>query len=85
MGHRHFTLSDTASVLGLPGFDLCNIADPFGQFEWLRRQLARAAANGSAVYIIGHIPPVVESYNMGRFQWDSGWQTCQLSFQAAGV
>jgi len=34
------------------------IADPGGQFAWIRSELAEAKRNGEAVYIAGHIPIV---------------------------
>ncbi len=36
--------------------------DPFGQFAWLSSSLAAARSAGNKVYIVGHIPPVVDSY-----------------------
>lgn len=38
------------------------LADPFGQFAWLRERLQAAKAGGRVVWIAGHIPPGVESY-----------------------
>jgi len=36
--------------------------DPFGQLAWLRERLTRAAAEGRSVWIVGHIPPGIETY-----------------------
>lgn len=36
--------------------------DDCGQLAWLSGQLATAAAQGEDVYIIGHIPPIVDWY-----------------------
>ena len=36
--------------------------DPFGQFAWLDSVLAAARLDGAAVYLVGHIPPIVDSY-----------------------
>jgi len=36
--------------------------DPFGQFAWLRQQLGEAAALNKTVWIVGHIPPGLETY-----------------------
>lgn len=36
--------------------------DPHAQFAWLERELAAAAAAGSKVLIVGHIPPTLDSY-----------------------
>lgn len=44
--------------------DTSNISDPNGQFAWLQSQLAAVRANSSRTYIIGHIPPVVDSFNL---------------------
>ena len=46
--------------------------DPKGQFTWLRATLARLRAEGSMskAYIIGHIPPTLDSYAR-ESQWDA--------------
>merc|ERR1719221_2586292 len=36
--------------------------DPFRQLAWLRTSLAAAAASGRSVWIVGHIPPGIETY-----------------------
>jgi len=36
--------------------------DPFSQFQWLRDKLAAAAQEERSVWIVGHIPPGLESY-----------------------
>jgi len=36
--------------------------DPFGQFEWLDKQLSDLRAAGNKVYLTGHIPPMLQSY-----------------------
>jgi len=36
--------------------------DPFGQFAWLRRCLENAAQRGRSVWIVGHIPPGIETF-----------------------
>ncbi|OQR97295.1 calcineurin-like phosphoesterase [Achlya hypogyna] len=46
-----------------------DMLDPFGQFAWLERVLAQAKANGTYVYIAGHIPPIIDSY-AGKQQWE---------------
>lgn len=53
--------------------DSTGLADPFGQFAWLEQQLTNASDTGRAVYVMGHIPPVLESYRMGRRQWHAGY------------
>jgi len=37
--------------------------DPFGQLRWLQGQLEDAASNGNVVWIVGHIPPGMETYS----------------------
>ena len=37
-------------------------ADPLGQFEWLEAQLAAAEDAGSEVWVVGHIPPALDSH-----------------------
>lgn len=44
------------------------VADPAGQFAWLQARLAAARAGGWAVYVIGHIPPVVAVFQ-NAFLW----------------
>lgn len=39
-----------------------SIADPCGQFAWLKAELAQARANGEAVYILGHIIPFAKKW-----------------------
>jgi len=36
--------------------------DPFGQFAWLESQLESAKACGRPAWIVGHIPPGIETY-----------------------
>jgi len=36
--------------------------DPFGQFAWLRERLEAAVQNKERVWIVGHIPPGIETY-----------------------
>ena len=41
--------------------------DPLGQFAWLTDQLLGARSKNSKVYILGHIPPVVSSFDREMF------------------
>ncbi|RHY81968.1 hypothetical protein DYB31_007122 [Aphanomyces astaci] len=52
--------------------------DPFNQFEWLRRTLVEVQTNGSYAYIVGHIPPIIDSYG-GESQWELKYM---LTYQA---
>mmetsp|Transcript_66920 Transcript_66920/g.160246 ORF Transcript_66920/g.160246 Transcript_66920/m.160246 type:complete len:578 (-) Transcript_66920:184-1917(-) len=38
------------------------LADPFDQFDWLRQQLRLAQEQKRKVWILGHIPPGIETY-----------------------
>ena len=40
----------------------CGGSDPYGQFAWLRLQLDVVRASGRHAYLVGHIPPVLDSY-----------------------
>jgi hypothetical protein len=48
--------------------------DPLGQFAWLERQLELAQASNRVVYIMGHIPPAI-----GSFQHAQLWHDQYLS------
>lgn len=43
------------------------LADPMGQFSWLKEQLHLAATTGRSVYIAGHIPPSIGSFRHTQF------------------
>lgn len=43
--------------------------DPFGQFAWLREELQKAADAGVKVWIVGHVPPGIET-----FGYSAMWQ-----------
>jgi sphingomyelin phosphodiesterase acid-like 3 len=45
------------------------LEDPFGQFAWLENLLAQVRANNSFAYIVGHIPPIIDSF-AGQSQWN---------------
>ncbi|CAD2214839.1 beta-fructofuranosidase-like protein [Angomonas deanei] len=50
-------------------------ADPCGQLEFLSTSLASARTNGKKVFVLGHIPPVLNVYKVktsGKFTSDSG-------------
>lgn len=48
------------SVKHKPGIPMGK--DPFGQFAWLESQLEIAKARGRPAWIVGHIPPGIETY-----------------------
>lgn len=61
--------------------------DPFGQFAWLEATLATLAAaeasgNATAVYLVGHIPPLLDHYGY-KLQWHSQYLQRYLAVVAA--
>lgn len=48
------------------------IADPFGQFAWLKTALSRARSGAFKVFIFGHIPPGLDSFAQIP-SWDEGY------------
>jgi len=49
--------------------DTEGLTDPYGQFQWLDTQLSAVEASGGAVYIVGHIPPVVDTFSTHPLLW----------------
>ncbi|KAL4154878.1 hypothetical protein PRNP1_006992 [Phytophthora ramorum] len=49
--------------------DTSNMPDPFEQFEWLNASLAELRTSGKLAYIVGHIPPIIDSYS-GAPMWN---------------
>ena len=45
-----------------------NATDPFGQFQWLQDRLETYDAENVSCLIVGHIPPIIDSYS-GATQW----------------
>jgi len=45
--------------------------DPFGQFAWLKSQLKAAKARGRPAWIVGHIPPGLETYTLTELWEDT--------------
>ena len=43
--------------------------DPFGQLAWLREKLTQAVQRGRRVWIIGHIPPGIETFGFTELWW----------------
>ncbi|KAG7376393.1 Peptidyl-tRNA hydrolase protein 2, mitochondrial [Phytophthora pseudosyringae] len=48
--------------------DTTNISDPFGQFAWLNETLLQLRSASKFAYIVGHIPPIIDSYS-GAQMW----------------
>mmetsp|Transcript_46579 Transcript_46579/g.86526 ORF Transcript_46579/g.86526 Transcript_46579/m.86526 type:complete len:472 (-) Transcript_46579:365-1780(-) len=48
-----------------------NGTDPFGEHSWLRVQLEAAKSQGDKVYLTGHVPPMLQSYQgtIGKPLW----------------
>ncbi|RLN77274.1 hypothetical protein BBJ28_00004745 [Nothophytophthora sp. Chile5] len=49
--------------------DTSTMPDPFEQFEWLNASLLELRSNSKFAYIVGHIPPIIDSYS-GAPQWN---------------
>lgn len=49
--------------------DTSTLPDPFGQFEWLNASLSELRSTGKLAYIVGHIPPIIDSY-AGEPMWN---------------
>ncbi|EGD73688.1 hypothetical protein PTSG_05396 [Salpingoeca rosetta] len=54
--------------------DSASAHDPLGQFEWLKQQLRDARQANAAVYIVGHIPPTLGSYDKKQ-----NWRTDRIT------
>lgn len=48
------------------------LADPFGQFAWLDATLQAVQARGGSAYVVGHIPPILDTYQ-GAAQWEPAY------------
>jgi len=51
--------------------------DPFGQFAWLRQKLSQAARERRRVWILGHIPPGIETFSYTEL-WHSQYVASYL-------
>ncbi|KAL3674673.1 hypothetical protein V7S43_000613 [Phytophthora oleae] len=49
--------------------DTSELPDPFEQFAWLNASLSELRGAGKLAYIVGHIPPVIDSYS-GSPMWN---------------
>ncbi|KAG3109914.1 hypothetical protein PI124_g11105 [Phytophthora idaei] len=49
--------------------DTSTLPDPFKQFEWLNASLSELRGAGKMAYIVGHIPPIIDSY-AGAPMWN---------------
>lgn len=47
-----------------------NATDPFGQFKWMQQRLETYEAENASCLIVGHIPPIIDSYG-GSTEWKS--------------
>jgi sphingomyelin phosphodiesterase acid-like 3 len=52
--------------------DTTDKPDPFGQFEWLQSTLTTLKKKGKYAYIVGHIPPMIDSYS-GAQMWEASY------------
>ncbi|KAG7384986.1 Peptidyl-tRNA hydrolase protein 2, mitochondrial [Phytophthora boehmeriae] len=55
-----------------------NMVDPFDQFAWLNETLLGLRYSGKVAYIVGHIPPIVDSYS-GAQMWEPSYITAYKS------
>ncbi|KAL4127890.1 hypothetical protein PRIC2_006887 [Phytophthora ramorum] len=76
-GYLSYDLDDKLVVLTLntvpysPSHspDTTNISDPFGQFAWLNETLLELRNADKFAYVVGHIPPIIDSYS-GAQMWE---------------
>ncbi|KAK1947365.1 Sphingomyelinase phosphodiesterase D [Phytophthora citrophthora] len=61
--------------------DTTNISDPFGQFAWLNETLLELRNAGKFAYIVGHIPPIIDSFG-GAQMWEVEYITTYKSIVA---
>ncbi|KAF4325502.1 hypothetical protein G195_000874, partial [Phytophthora kernoviae 00238/432] len=52
--------------------DTTNIPDPFDQFAWLNETLLGLRNSGKFAYVVGHIPPIIDSYS-GAQMWEASY------------
>ncbi|KAE9218621.1 hypothetical protein PF002_g16450 [Phytophthora fragariae] len=49
-----------------------NMSDPFGQFAWLNETLVELRRADKFAYIVGHIPPIIDSFS-GAQMWEAAY------------
>ncbi|EGZ29958.1 hypothetical protein PHYSODRAFT_473346 [Phytophthora sojae] len=49
-----------------------NMTDPFGQFAWLNETLLELRRSDKFGYIVGHIPPIIDSFS-GAQMWEASY------------
>jgi sphingomyelin phosphodiesterase acid-like 3 len=54
--------------------DSSNITDPIFQFQWLNATLSNLQAENRKAYILGHIPPGIDTYTFG-YMWFEHYTT----------
>lgn len=55
----------------IPSIQSSEQNDPLGQFAWLEQELQQAVRDERSVYIIGHLPPTIGSYQHTQLWQDS--------------
>lgn len=81
-GYLKYNLDDDLVVITLNTIpyspshtpDTSSVPDPFGQFAWLQSVLTSLKAQRKYAYIIGHIPPMIDSYS-GAQMWEAAYIT----------
>ncbi|KAE9030659.1 hypothetical protein PR003_g10160 [Phytophthora rubi] len=76
-GYLAYALDDNVIVITLNTLpyspshlpDTSELPDPFEQFEWLNASLSELRSSGKLAYIVGHIPPIIDSYS-GEPMWN---------------
>ncbi|GMF28157.1 unnamed protein product [Phytophthora lilii] len=76
-GYLAYALDDNLIVITLNTLpyspnhlpDTSALPDPFEQFQWLNASLAELKSSGKLAYIVGHIPPIIDSYS-GSPMWN---------------
>ncbi|CAI5744290.1 unnamed protein product [Peronospora destructor] len=76
-GYLAYALDDNLTVVTLNTLpyspshlpDTSNLPDPFAQFAWLNSTLSKLKSAGKSAYIVGHIPPIIDSYS-GSPMWN---------------
>ncbi|CAH0475619.1 unnamed protein product [Peronospora belbahrii] len=79
-GYLAYAFNDNLTVITLNTLpyspshlpDTSKLPDPFDQFAWLNATLCELKSAGKYAYIVGHIPPIIDSYN-GSPMWNESY------------
>ena len=56
-------------------------ADPYSQFMWLNQTLTDIGATGAYAYVLGHVPPTLDSFAQ-RAQWEDRYVSTYMELIA---